>query len=75
MQELSEELLTAKESVRAARGREHILKEEVDRLNQDYQRSQKIQKRLQADKDEQEQETLQLKQQVKRLTSALQVCV
>uniref|UniRef100_A0A8C7Z4M8 Centrosomal protein 290 n=1 Tax=Oryzias sinensis TaxID=183150 RepID=A0A8C7Z4M8_9TELE len=72
VQELSEELLTAKESVRAARGREHILKEEVDRLNQDYQRSQKIQKRLQADKDEQEQETLQLKQQVKRLTSALQ---
>ncbi|XP_036068091.1 centrosomal protein of 290 kDa isoform X4 [Oryzias melastigma] len=72
VQELSEELLTAKESVRAARGREHVLKEEVDRLNQDYQRCQKMQRRLQADKDEREQENLQLKQQVKRLTSAMQ---
>ncbi|RVE71322.1 hypothetical protein OJAV_G00050650 [Oryzias javanicus] len=69
VQELSEELLTAKEAARAARGREHILKEEVDRLNQ---RSQKMQRRLQADKDEREQESLQLKQQVKRLTSAMQ---
>uniref|UniRef100_A0A8C4HUM3 Centrosomal protein 290 n=1 Tax=Dicentrarchus labrax TaxID=13489 RepID=A0A8C4HUM3_DICLA len=73
VQELNEELQAAKESVKAARGRENTLKEEVDSLNQDFQRSQKTQRRLQAEKEEREQEIQELKQQIKRLSSALQV--
>ncbi|KAE8296722.1 Centrosomal protein of 290 kDa [Larimichthys crocea] len=72
VQELNEELQAAKESAKAARGRENTLKEEVDSLNQDLQRSQKTQRRLQAEKEEREQEVQELKQQVKRLSSALQ---
>ncbi|XP_070829211.1 centrosomal protein of 290 kDa isoform X6 [Chaetodon trifascialis] len=72
VQELNEELQAAKESAKAARGRENTLKEELDGLNQDLQRSQKTQKRLQAEKEEREQEIQELKQQVKRLSSALQ---
>uniref|UniRef100_A0AAQ5ZLM5 Centrosomal protein of 290kDa coiled-coil region domain-containing protein n=1 Tax=Amphiprion ocellaris TaxID=80972 RepID=A0AAQ5ZLM5_AMPOC len=73
MQELNEELQAAKESAKAARGRESKLKEEVDGLNQDIQRCQKTQRRLQAEKEEREQEIQELKQQIKRLTNALQV--
>uniref|UniRef100_A0AAQ5X7V3 Centrosomal protein of 290kDa coiled-coil region domain-containing protein n=1 Tax=Amphiprion ocellaris TaxID=80972 RepID=A0AAQ5X7V3_AMPOC len=73
VQELNEELQAAKESAKAARGRESKLKEEVDGLNQDIQRCQKTQRRLQAEKEEREQEIQELKQQIKRLTNALQV--
>uniref|UniRef100_A0A8C4NU03 Centrosomal protein 290 n=1 Tax=Dicentrarchus labrax TaxID=13489 RepID=A0A8C4NU03_DICLA len=69
VQELNEELQAAKESVKAARGRENTLKEEVDSLNQDFQRSQKTQRRLQAEKEEREQEIQELKQQIKRLSN------
>ncbi|KAK9516253.1 hypothetical protein VZT92_024194 [Zoarces viviparus] len=72
VQNLNEELQAAKDFAKAARGREHTLKEEVDGLNQDLQRSLKNQRRLQAEKEEREQEILELKQQVKRLSSALQ---
>uniref|UniRef100_UPI003AAC13AF centrosomal protein of 290 kDa n=1 Tax=Centroberyx gerrardi TaxID=166262 RepID=UPI003AAC13AF len=72
VQELSEELHAAKESSRAARGRENGLKEEVEGLNQDFQRSQKAQRRLQGEKEERDQEIQELKQQINRLSSALQ---
>ncbi|XP_049928433.1 centrosomal protein of 290 kDa isoform X1 [Epinephelus moara] len=72
LQELNEELQAAKESAKAARGRENSLKEEVDGVNQDLQRSQKTQRRLQAEKEDREQEVQELKQQIKRLSSALQ---
>ncbi|XP_071313277.1 centrosomal protein of 290 kDa isoform X2 [Trachinotus anak] len=72
MQELNEDLQTAKESVKAARGRENSLKEEVDCLSQDLQRSHKTQRRLQAEREEREQEIQELKQQIKRLSRALQ---
>ena len=75
MQELNEELQAAKESAKAARGRENTLKEEVDSLNQDLQKSQKTQRRLQAEREEKEQEIQELKQQIKRLISALQVSI
>ena len=73
VQELNEELQTAKESAKTARSRENVLKEEVEGLNQEIQRCQKTQRRLQAEKEEREQEIQELKQQVKRLTSAMQV--
>lgn len=75
MQDLNEELQLAKESAKAARGRENTLKEEVDGLNQDLQKSQKTQRRLQAEKEEREHEIQELKQQIKRLSSALQVII
>ncbi|XP_042352849.1 centrosomal protein of 290 kDa [Plectropomus leopardus] len=71
-QELSEELKAAKESTKAARGRENTLKEEVDGLNQDLQKSLKTQRRLQTEREEREQEIQELRQQNKRLSSALQ---
>ncbi|KAM9376220.1 centrosomal protein of 290 kDa [Pholidichthys leucotaenia] len=72
LQEVNEELQAAKESAKASRGREYTLNEEVDKLNQDVQRCQKVQRRLQVEKDKREQEIQELKQQIKRLTSALQ---
>ncbi|XP_068560642.1 centrosomal protein of 290 kDa isoform X2 [Cebidichthys violaceus] len=72
VQELNEELQAAKDFAKAARGRENALKEEADDLNQDLQRSLKNQRRLQAEKEEREQEIQELKQQAKRLSSALQ---
>lgn len=75
MQELNDEFQAAKDSAKAARGRENTLKEEVDGLNQDLQKTQKTQRRLQAEKEEREQEIQELKQQVKRLSSALQVII
>lgn len=73
LQELEEELLAAKESVKAARGRENTLKEEVDSVNQELQRGQKVLRRLQTEKEEREEEIQALKQQIKRLSSTLQV--
>uniref|UniRef100_A0A8C5E5P2 Centrosomal protein of 290kDa coiled-coil region domain-containing protein n=1 Tax=Gouania willdenowi TaxID=441366 RepID=A0A8C5E5P2_GOUWI len=67
------ELQAAKDSVKAARGRESNFKEEVDRLNEDIQRCHKNQKRLQAEKEEREREIQELRQQIKRLNIALQV--
>ncbi|XP_039663337.1 centrosomal protein of 290 kDa isoform X10 [Perca fluviatilis] len=72
VQELNEELQAAKEFAKAAKGRENILKEEVDGLNQDLQRSLKTQRRLLAEKEEREHEIQDHKQQIKRLSSALQ---
>lgn len=75
VQEVNEELQAAKEFAKAARCREKSLKEEVDGLNQDLQKSLKTQRRLQAEKEEKEQEVQELKQQVKRLSSTLQVSI
>lgn len=75
VQELNDELQAAKESTKAAKGRENALREEISDLNQDLQRNQKTQRRLQADKEEREHEIQELKQQIKRLSSALQVSV
>nr|XP_020449102.1 centrosomal protein of 290 kDa isoform X2 [Monopterus albus] len=72
VQGLNEELQAAKDSVRAARGRENTLKEEVDSLKQELQRTEKALKRLQAEKEDREHEIQELKQQTKRLSSALQ---
>ncbi|KAM4619168.1 centrosomal protein of 290 kDa [Polymixia lowei] len=72
VQELDEELLAAKESARAAKGRENVLKDEMEALNRDLQRSQKAQSRLQGEKEERDQEIQELKQRIRRLSSGLQ---
>ncbi|XP_067349955.1 centrosomal protein of 290 kDa isoform X4 [Channa argus] len=72
VQELNEELQAAKESAKAARGRENTLKEQVDSMNKELQRSQKTQRHLQAEKEQREQEIQELQQQIKRLSNSLQ---
>ncbi|KAK5866894.1 hypothetical protein PBY51_011431 [Eleginops maclovinus] len=72
VQELNEELQSAKDIAKAARGRENSLKEEADGLNQELQRSLKAQRRLQAEREEKEHEIQELKQQAKRFSTALQ---
>lgn len=73
MQELNEELQGAKEAVKAGRGRENTLKEEVEGLNKDLQKSLKTQSKLQGEKEERDEEIQELKQRIKRLNSGLQV--
>lgn len=73
MQELSDDLQAAQESARAARGQESGLKEEANRLNQELQKSQRLQRRLQSEKEAQEQDIQELQKQIKRLRGALQV--
>lgn len=73
MQELNEELQSAKDSAKAMKGRESVLKEVEEALNQELQRSHRTQRRLQTERDEREQEVKELRQQVKRLSNALQV--
>uniref|UniRef100_A0A8C7LCR6 Centrosomal protein 290 n=1 Tax=Oncorhynchus kisutch TaxID=8019 RepID=A0A8C7LCR6_ONCKI len=72
VQELNEELQGAKEAVKAGRGRENTLKEEVEGLNKDLQKSLKTQSKLQGEKEERDEEIQELKQRIKRLNSGLQ---
>lgn len=73
MQDLSEELQTARDSAKAARSQERSLKEEVCQLTSDLQMSKKAHRRLQADREEREKEIQELKQQNSRFKGALQV--
>lgn len=73
MQELTEELQSARESAKAARSQERSLKEEVGRLTSELQMSKKTHRRLQVDREEREKEIQELKQQNSRFKGALQV--
>lgn len=73
VQDLSEELESARESAKAARSQEKSLKEEVGRLTTDLEMSKKTHRRLQADREEREKEIQELKQQNSRYKGALQV--
>lgn len=73
MQELSEDLQAARESAKAARSQEKSLKEEVTRLTSDLHTSTKTHRRLQAEREEREKEIQELKRQIGRFKSALQV--
>ena len=73
VQELNKELQSAKESSKAARGREEALKEQMEEVSGDLHRSQRTQSRLQGEKDQRDQEVQELRQRIKRLSSGLQV--
>ncbi|XP_060784403.1 centrosomal protein of 290 kDa isoform X2 [Neoarius graeffei] len=72
VKELSDELQSWKENVKAGKTRESSLKEEVESLSRELQKSQKVQSRLQSEKDHLEEHLDELKQKVKRLSSSLQ---
>ncbi|XP_034144272.1 centrosomal protein of 290 kDa isoform X2 [Esox lucius] len=73
VQELNDELQGAKESLKAGRGKENTLKDELESLNRDLQNSMKAQRKLQKEKEERDEEIQELKQRIKRLNSGLQV--
>uniref|UniRef100_A0AAY4CHD6 BZIP domain-containing protein n=1 Tax=Denticeps clupeoides TaxID=299321 RepID=A0AAY4CHD6_9TELE len=73
VQELNDELQSAKESVHAVRSKESSLKEELEGLHKELQRSQKAQNRLQSEKERLKEEVEELRQRIKRLSSSLQV--
>uniref|UniRef100_A0A8B9GY27 Centrosomal protein 290 n=1 Tax=Astyanax mexicanus TaxID=7994 RepID=A0A8B9GY27_ASTMX len=72
LKELSEELQSWKENVRAAKSRESSLKEELESLSRELQKSQKSQSRLQSERGALEEQVEELKQKVRRLHSGLQ---
>ncbi|XP_051978997.1 centrosomal protein of 290 kDa [Xyrauchen texanus] len=75
VRDLNEELQGAKEGVRAAKARENSLREELESLNKDLQRSQKTQNKLQGEKEALEDQLIELKKKVERLSNGLQAQV
>lgn len=73
MRDLNEELQLAKDGVRAAKARENSLKEELENLNMDFQRSQKSHNKLHSEKEALEDQLNEQKKKVQRLSSGLQV--
>ncbi|KAG1939138.1 centrosomal protein of 290 kDa [Pimephales promelas] len=72
VRDLNEELQLAKDGVRAAKARENSLKEELENLNMDLQRSQKSHNKLQSEKEALEDQLNEQKKKVQRLSSGLQ---
>ncbi|XP_043083956.1 centrosomal protein of 290 kDa isoform X2 [Puntigrus tetrazona] len=75
VKDLNEELLLAKDGLRAAKARENSLKEELETINKDLQRSQKSHNKLQSEKETLEDQLNELKKKVQRLSSGLQAQV
>ncbi len=73
VKDLNDELLLAKDVVRAAKAREISLREELETLSKDLQRSQKSHNKLQNEKETLEDQLDELKKKVQRLSSGLQV--
>lgn len=73
VKDLNDELLLAKDGVRAAKARENSLREELETLSKDLQRSQKSHNKLQSEKETLEDQLDELKKKVQRLSSGLQV--
>ncbi|MBN3288056.1 CE290 protein, partial [Polyodon spathula] len=65
--------LTAKENLRASKNKENSLKEEMDSLNRDLNRSCKAQNKLQSEKEALDKENEELKKRIKRLASSMQI--
>ncbi|XP_067235779.1 centrosomal protein of 290 kDa isoform X3 [Chanodichthys erythropterus] len=75
VRDLNEELQLAKDGVRAAKARENSLREELENLNKDLQRSQKSHHKLQSEKEALEDQLNEQKRKVQRLSSGLQAQV
>ncbi|MGH0155476.1 UNVERIFIED_CONTAM: hypothetical protein FKN15_031020 [Acipenser sinensis] len=73
IEDLNEQLLTAKENLKESKNKENSLKEEMDSLNRDLNRSYKAHKKLQSEKEELDKENEELKKRIKRLASSMQI--
>ncbi|KAK1167193.1 centrosomal protein of 290 kDa isoform X1, partial [Acipenser oxyrinchus oxyrinchus] len=73
IEDLNEQLLTAKENLKASKNKENSLKEEIYSLNRDLNRSYKAHNKLQSEKEELDKENEELKKRIKRLASSMQI--
>uniref|UniRef100_A0A8C4SDF7 Centrosomal protein 290 n=1 Tax=Erpetoichthys calabaricus TaxID=27687 RepID=A0A8C4SDF7_ERPCA len=73
LDELTEQLLTTKENLKALKNKEGSLKGEIDDLNLELQKNQKALSKVQTERDELVQENEELKKKIKRLSYSMQV--
>uniref|UniRef100_A0A8C8RJI2 Centrosomal protein 290 n=1 Tax=Pelusios castaneus TaxID=367368 RepID=A0A8C8RJI2_9SAUR len=72
VEELNEQLTKFKDALKVSKIRESSLLEEMDDLNQELQKKQKANTKVQREKDEMEKENEELKKRIKRLTYSIQ---
>ncbi|XP_045149002.1 centrosomal protein of 290 kDa [Echinops telfairi] len=72
IEDLNENLLKMKESLKTSKNRENTLADNVNDLNNELQKKQKAYNKILREKDGVDQENDELKRQIKRLTSGLQ---
>ncbi|XP_066447592.1 centrosomal protein of 290 kDa isoform X2 [Eleutherodactylus coqui] len=72
IEDLNEQLLKLKETLKSSRARENNLTEDLENLNQEMRGKQKIINKLQKEKDEVDKENEELKKRLKRLMSSAQ---
>ncbi|XP_039617716.1 centrosomal protein of 290 kDa-like isoform X1 [Polypterus senegalus] len=72
LDELTEQLLTTKENLKALKNKEGSLKGEIDDLNLELQKNQKALSKVQTERDELVQENEELKKKIKRLSYSMQ---
>ncbi|XP_072407908.1 centrosomal protein of 290 kDa isoform X2 [Chiloscyllium punctatum] len=72
IEDLTEQLATAKDSVKACKSKEVATAAEIENLNGELQKKQRVQNKLQTEKDELMKENEELKKKIKRLCDSLQ---
>ena len=73
IEDLSENLLKLKEALKTSKNRENSLTDNLNDLTNELQKKQKAYNKMLREKDGIDQENDELKRQIKRLTSGLQV--
>ncbi|XP_048404804.1 centrosomal protein of 290 kDa isoform X2 [Stegostoma tigrinum] len=72
IEDLTDQLTIAKDSVKACKSKELATAAEIDNLNGELQKKLRVQNKLQAEKDELMKENEELKKKIKRLCNSLQ---
>ncbi|XP_048463896.1 centrosomal protein of 290 kDa [Rhincodon typus] len=73
IEDLTDQLAAAKDSVKACKSKELATAAEIENLNGELQKKQRVQNKLQAEKDELMKENEELKKKIKRLCNSLQM--
>ncbi|GCB72618.1 hypothetical protein scyTo_0002097 [Scyliorhinus torazame] len=72
IEDLTDQLATTKDSMKACKNKEVTTAAEIENLNGELQKKQRVQNKLQTEKDELEKENEDLKKKLKRLCSSMQ---
>uniref|UniRef100_A0A8C5QQ97 Centrosomal protein 290 n=1 Tax=Leptobrachium leishanense TaxID=445787 RepID=A0A8C5QQ97_9ANUR len=72
IEDLNEQQLKLKETLKTSKNRESCLAEDLENVNHELRGKQKVLNKLQKDKEEAEKENEELKKRIKRLTSSIQ---
>ncbi|XP_063303199.1 centrosomal protein of 290 kDa isoform X2 [Pelobates fuscus] len=72
IEDLNEQQLKLKETLKSSRNREKSLAEDLENLNDEVREKQKVLNKLQKDKDEVDKENEELKKRIKRLANSMQ---